>query len=57
MAMVVMHKTFSKETKELLVNSKKSGSELADLLNRVINTINDGSAVQVDELVWIELKS
>lgn len=55
-AMIVMHKSFSKETKDLMVNSKRSGTELADLLNRVIGTINNGSVMRVDELVRREMK-
>lgn len=56
MAMVVMHESFSKETKNLLVSSKMSGNDIADLLNQVIFAINHGSVQKVDDLVRYELK-
>ena len=56
MASLVMSQAFSEETKEALLKSKKSASELADLLNRVIEAIDNGSIVKIDELVRKELK-
>ena len=56
MAAIFMHKSLSKETKDLLVKCGKNARELANLLNRVINTINKGSVLSVDVLVQKELK-
>ena len=56
MAAILMHQSFSRETKDLLVNSKKSGIEVADLLNRVIEKINKGSVMKIDELVQREMR-
>ena len=56
MAAILMHKSLSKETKDLLVKCGKNARELANLLNRVINTINNGSVLSVDDLVQKELK-
>lgn len=54
-AMSALYKSFSKETKDLLINSKMNGTEIADLLNMVITTINHGSVHKADELIRNEL--
>ena len=55
MAIVVMHKSILPETKELLVKSRKSALEIADMLNRVIDKINRGSVARIDELIREEM--